>query len=100
LWAEVTGLLAGRKEDLHRAIASYPTPIAGCDEQFDYLLEQQARIADELAGACNAMAQPAAAGESLRAFCDFVRWSRCLDEDSKQRLFRRLESVVRDRRSQ
>ena len=40
--------LEAEKRRLYEEIRNYPTPIAGCDQQFNYLLEQQARIAAEL----------------------------------------------------
>jgi len=33
---------------LRRDMAAYPTPIAGCDEQFNHLLEQSQRIRNAL----------------------------------------------------
>jgi hypothetical protein len=40
--------LEAEKRRLYDEIRSYPTPIAGCDQQFNYLLEQQARVHTEL----------------------------------------------------
>jgi hypothetical protein len=40
--------LVAEKQRLYQEIRSYPTPIAGCDQQFNYLLEQQASVAAEL----------------------------------------------------
>ncbi|WP_170480767.1 hypothetical protein [Ruegeria arenilitoris] len=34
---------------LRRDMADYPTPIAGCDEQFNHLLDQSQRIRNALA---------------------------------------------------
>ncbi|MEX0278510.1 MAG: hypothetical protein AB3N19_13405 [Ruegeria sp.] len=34
---------------LRRDIADYPTPIAGCDEQFNHLLDQRERVRNALA---------------------------------------------------
>ena len=34
---------------LRRDIADYPTPIAGCDEQFNHLLDQSERVRNALA---------------------------------------------------
>ncbi|WP_171236882.1 hypothetical protein [Ruegeria sp. HKCCA6837] len=33
---------------LRREIADYPTPIAGCDEQFNHLLDQRERVRNAL----------------------------------------------------
>lgn len=40
--------LVAEKQRLYQEIRNYPTPIAGCDQQFNYLLEQQAAVAAEL----------------------------------------------------
>ena len=40
--------LEAEKRRLYEAIRNYPTPIAGCDQQFNYLLEQQAQVTAEL----------------------------------------------------
>ncbi|MGD9721593.1 MAG: hypothetical protein AB7O59_06105 [Pirellulales bacterium] len=44
---------------LYAEIRNYPTPIAGCDQQFNYLLEQQARVNGELARVRAALAAAA-----------------------------------------
>ena len=36
--------LEAAKRVLNEAINAYPTPIAGCDEQFNYLLQQKRRV--------------------------------------------------------
>jgi hypothetical protein len=40
--------LEAERQRLYEEIRNYPSPIAGCDEQFNYLLEQQARVVREL----------------------------------------------------
>ncbi|WP_170756146.1 hypothetical protein [Ruegeria lacuscaerulensis] len=45
---------------LRRDIADYPTPIAGCDEQFNHLLDQSERVRNALAAldACHFVPTP------------------------------------------
>ena len=40
--------LENGKRRINDEITNYPTPIAGCDAQSNFLLEEQARIAREL----------------------------------------------------
>ena len=40
--------LENEKRRINDEITNYPTPIAGCDAQFNFLLEEQARIDREL----------------------------------------------------
>ena len=41
--------IAARLEIIYEQIKSYPTPIAGCDEQFNFLLEERDRLRNLLA---------------------------------------------------
>jgi hypothetical protein len=40
--------LENEKRRINEEIRNYPTPIAGCDAQFNFLLEEQQRIVKEL----------------------------------------------------
>lgn len=39
--------LEKERHRINKEIRNYPTPIAGCDAQFNYLLEERVRIAQE-----------------------------------------------------
>ena len=41
--------LKSEKQRIDAAIRAYPTPIAGCDAEYNYLLERRREIADILA---------------------------------------------------
>ena len=41
--------LQAEKARLQREISNYPTPIAGCDEQFNFLLERYSQVRRALA---------------------------------------------------
>ena len=47
LWDAIGQALRAEHDRIKQEIASYPTPIAGCDQQFNNLLEQQARFSAE-----------------------------------------------------
>ena len=36
--------ISARLDAIYEQIKTYPTPITGCDEQFDYLLEERNRL--------------------------------------------------------
>ena len=40
--------LEAEKKRIQAEISSYPVPIAGCDEQFNYLLERRSKAQSEL----------------------------------------------------
>ena len=46
--SDVDALMA-EKQRIEAEIRSYPTPIAGCDAQYNYLLERRREIQDLLA---------------------------------------------------
>lgn len=41
--------LEAERKRIQAEISSYPAPIAGCDEQFNYLLERRSQVQRELA---------------------------------------------------
>ena len=41
-------VLVERLQSIKEEIKHYPTPIAGCDEQFDFLLSERDRLNKEL----------------------------------------------------
>ena len=41
--------IATRLETIYEQIKNYPTPIAGCDEQFNFLLSERDRLRNLLA---------------------------------------------------
>ena len=77
--SELKAMLEQRQRQVGEEIAAYPTPIAGCDVQFNALLECRRGIAREL----SALASIAAAGHDDRALVkrlgDFVSTSKYIE---------------------
>lgn len=48
LWKSIKDHLENERRRIYEEIKHYPTPIPACDAQFNYLLEERARIAQEL----------------------------------------------------
>lgn len=46
--SKVRELLENERHRVNEEIKNYPTPIPACDAQFNYLLEERTRIAEEL----------------------------------------------------
>ena len=46
---EARARLEGERRRIQEEISRYPAPIAGCDEQFNYLLERRSEVRRELA---------------------------------------------------
>ena len=74
-WNQVRRHLEQKKELLYAQIGNYPPPIAACDQQFNYLLEQQKLVMQELARLHDAEAAGLTSGDSEKALAEFVRTS-------------------------
>mgnify|MGYP007046922238 CR=1 FL=1 len=48
LWRQVRDYLDALKAPIDVEIRNYPSPVAGCDAQFNHLIERRAEIAGEL----------------------------------------------------
>ena len=89
IWDEIRSRLQSEKKRLYGAIRSYPTPITGCDEQFNYLLEQRTQLSREWSRLQAVEKQSLAAEDPMAVLVEFVRTSPYLD----------AEAVIRGARS-
>ncbi len=72
-------LLLRRKAPIDRQIREYPTPIAGCDAQFNHLLDKRRRLAQDL-NRLDAI-EKKAPGEQERALAVFLQETDYAGED-------------------
>jgi len=49
VWQRIRTCLEIKKQQIYEEIKNYPHPIPACDQQFNFLLEQRARLSRELA---------------------------------------------------
>ncbi|HXF53866.1 MAG TPA: hypothetical protein VNK52_07060 [Hyphomicrobiaceae bacterium] len=81
-------------EEIH----SYPSPIAGCDAQFNHLLEQRTAIVDELQRLQKLAEVRADTRRYVQALDDFLENCMFLDEVARRNLragLRQPETTVR-----
>ncbi len=77
-WQAVKDRLEAQRAALNEEISSYPGPIAGCDAQFNHLLEERRGInrdmkrLDELRDKSRATGGDAAARKQFITSCDFL----------------------------
>lgn len=90
LEAEIAGCLEARKQRLYEEIRSYPTPITACDQQFNYLLEQQTRIAEELARLKSSIVEAQSGGDPAALLVSLICSLSSIDDDTKERLLAQL----------
>jgi hypothetical protein len=92
-WMELRDYLECRSRQLSQEVRAYPTPIARCDEQLSWLLEQRDRVHRELR---EMAAQPASdAQQWLQALDGFLTDSPGAANDQQEAALRaRLRAAV------
>jgi hypothetical protein len=87
-WEALRRRLEQEKNAVAAEIEAYPRPIAGCDAQFNHLLERRRLLWDELARLEAARGRPSAGA------ADFLRSSACLDGESQRAILEALDKPV------
>ena len=78
--------LDGKRLQIAREISSYPPPIPACDAQFNHLLEERARLSDEL-GRLDALRADSSAHENYVELIDaFAASSPNIDAETKLKI--------------
>jgi hypothetical protein len=99
IWNEVREHLQNKRDGIRKEIGAYPTPIAGCDQQFNYLLEQRTRISRELARFDEAENACPSTDDSARALDAFLNSSSQVDAPITEDIRLRLKSCISDSNS-
>jgi hypothetical protein len=83
-WTTIRLRLETEKTRIYEAIGNYPAPIAACDQQFNYLLEERTRISQELDRLKEATAADLTLEESIQRMDEFIRSSVYIDPEAAQ----------------
>ena len=100
IWQAIRRYLEARKQPVDAEIRAYPSPIAGCDAQFNYLLEERAKLSralvrlDALARETASNVTPAEAVEA------FLQDTDALDGEAQRDLWTALAEEFPDLRAQ
>ncbi len=78
-WQRARERLELSKARIAGQINSYPTPITGCDAQFDYLLEQRGKLTEELGRLEAARRDSTGKNDGGAALADIISSSEFLD---------------------
>ena len=91
-WHEIHDNLQTCKVLINDEIGRYPAPIAGCDQQFNYLLEKRRLILDELKQL--SITEPASlkTNDPAAAIVDFLQASQCIAMETKMH----IKALVRE----
>ena len=82
-WPDLIERLKALKAPIDREIRNYPTPIAGCDAHFNYLLEERAKLPRELVEAEKHASSAAPIEDDRTALDHFVRHSDYLEPTAR-----------------
>jgi len=85
-WARIQAHLEHAKRQVYAQIESYPSPITGCDQQFDRLMEQRDALSRELARLAAAR-DAAGSGPAAAAAAEaFLATSPVIDAEARRAL--------------
>ena len=90
-WDKIRAQLETEKVRIYEAIGNYPPPIAACDQQFNYLLEERTRISRELDRLNKISAASLPIEDSIKLIDEFIRSSRYVDPEAEQTIQSYLE---------
>jgi uncharacterized protein YicC (UPF0701 family) len=92
-WKRIGACLEKERDRIREEIRRTPPPIPACDLQFNHLLEQRARIGEELDRLQQAAKQSVTARESIRRIEAFLDSSTFVDEGAKRAIRSGLTGV-------
>lgn len=75
--------LEDERRRINEEIRNYPTPITACDAQFNYLLEQQKEIVQELGGWKELGGDGLARPDCVGRICELLAASKHINPDAK-----------------
>ena len=97
VWNEIRAHLQGKRDHIHEEISCYPTPIAGCDQQFNYLLEQRTAASREWAQLNEAESESLATEDPIKIIDGFILSSNCIDSEAKKSIRRTASTLKCDK---
>ena len=90
IWNQIKEHLEIKRKQLADQINKYPTPIAACDQQFNFLLQQRADFATEWARLLETEKTSSRESDPIDALREFVNSSSQLDDAFKFALQQKL----------
>jgi hypothetical protein len=86
VWRKIRVHLENEQRRVYEEIKQYPRPIPACDAQFNYLLEQRAGLAREVEQVDEVSKESLGARDPRKYVDEFLRSSKYIDEEAKQRI--------------
>ena len=83
-WDQIRKQLEHEKVRIYEALGNYPPPIAACDQQFNYLLEERAQISRELVRLDEATRASLTTADLIQLIDEFIESSSYVDTEAEQ----------------
>jgi hypothetical protein len=96
--AAIRALLENEKKRIYDEIRNYPSPIAGCDQQYNHLLEERTRISKELNRMHEMSEESLVHPDAIQLIDEFVKASGFIEDELKQEILSRLKEGRADSR--
>jgi hypothetical protein len=93
-WNKIRQRLETEKARIYEALGNYPSPIAACDQQFNYLLEERTRISWELDRLNEAIAASLTTENSIKLIDEFIQSSGYVDPETEQTIRSSLQEAL------
>ena len=81
VWGKIRTQLEDEKARRYTEIGNYPTPIAGCDQQFNHLLQEHREVLRELARLTKAEAESLTADDPNQVVETFIQSSSYINSE-------------------
>lgn len=91
IWQEIRARLEQKRDEISREIRNYPPPIPACDQHFNYLLEERARVSEELNRVDGLSTENPTRGNDIELIEGFIGSSACIDAETKRAIRARLK---------
>lgn len=85
--------LESERHRVNEEIRNYPSPIPACDAQFNYLLEEQARIAQEFDRLKELAREDLPRKTRLEGIVEFITSMNCINDELEQEIRSLMLSV-------
>jgi len=93
-WGELRAHIDSEENRINDEITSYPRPIAGCDQQFNYLLEQRDSLQAEKVRLSQSEEKSHGAGNPIDILEDFLNSCAYIGADLRSAITMRLRKFT------
>lgn len=86
IWKEIRTHLESERAQIYEEIRNYPPPIPACDLQFNHLLEERARISQELSQLDALSKESLTRRDYIKLIDEFIRSSSYISDEAEQKI--------------